>query len=193
MSEPKPPDPAKLVIGVFLQDRSRFAAILDVLIERFGSVDILSRWFPFDFTAYYASEMGEPLFRRMMSFNRTIDPDSLAEIKLTTNGIEKSFQQEGKRTVNIDPGYLLRERFVLATGKNFAHRISIGKGIYADLTLMFQRGDFQTLAWTYPDYAQENVIGFLRRVRNKYIFDLKHRKIDAPAIHSCACENRVPE
>jgi hypothetical protein len=193
MSEPKPPDPAKLVIGFFLQDRSRFAAILDVLIERFGPVDILSRWFPFDFTAYYASEMGEPLFRRMMSFNRMIDPDSLAEIKLTTNGIEKSFQQEGKRTVNIDPGYLLRERFVLATGKNFAHRISIGKGIYADLTLMFQRGDFQTLAWTYPDYAQENVIEFLRRVRNKYIFDLKHRKIDAPAIHSCACENRVPE
>ncbi|WP_084502903.1 DUF4416 family protein [Desulfatirhabdium butyrativorans] len=192
MSEPKPPDPAKLVIGVFLRDASRFAAIFDVLIEQFGPVDILSRWFPFDFTAYYASEMGKPLFRRMMSFNGTIDPDCLAQIKLKTNEIETALQQEGRRTVNIDPGYLLRERFVLATGKNFAHRISIGKGIYADLTLIFQRGDFQTLAWTYPDYAQENVIGFLRKVRNKYIFDLKHRKIDGPASRSCASENRIP-
>lgn len=181
MSEPKPPDPGKLVIGVFLRDKGRFAAIFDVLIEQFGPVDILGNWFPFDFTAYYAPEMGEPLFRRMMSFSPMVDPDSLAQIKLKTNEIEKAFQQEGRRTVNIDPGYLLRERFVLATGKNFAHRISIGKGIYADLTLIYQRGDFQTLAWTYPDYAQENVIGFLRKVRNKYVFDLKHRKIDGPA------------
>ncbi len=181
MSEPRAPDPAKLVVGVFLKDKPRFDDVLDRVVEGFGPIDLLSRWFPFDCTAYYEREMGRPLFRRMMSFERSIDPDSLSEIKWTTNGIERAFQEGGRRTVNIDPGYLLRERFVLATGKNFAHRISIGKGIYADLTLIYQRGDFQTLPWTYPDYAQDTILGFLRKVRKKYIFDLDRLNREAPS------------
>jgi hypothetical protein len=75
--------------------------------------------------------------------------------------------------VNIDPGYLLPERLVLATGKNFTHRIYIGQGIYADLTLIFQKGAFRTLPWTYPDYADRCLIDFLTLVRNKYMLDLK--------------------
>ncbi len=182
MSEPRAPDPAKLVVGVFLRDKHRFEAVFDRLVDCFGPIDVLSRWFPFDCTAYYEREMGQPLFRRMMSFERTIDPDTLADIKWTTNGFECALQEEGgKRTVNIDPGYLLRERFVLATGKNYAHRISIGKGIYADLTLIYQRGEFQLLPWTYPDYARDNVLGFLRKVRKKYVFDMDRLKRDGLA------------
>ena len=75
--------------------------------------------------------------------------------------------------VNIDPGYLLHERFVLATGKNYSHRIYIGKGIYADLTLMYTKGKFEPLPWTYPDYASENIIDFLEKVRKKYGVDIK--------------------
>jgi hypothetical protein len=75
--------------------------------------------------------------------------------------------------VNIDPGYMVLPRFVLASGKNFAHRIYIGKGVYADLTLIFVKGKFQTLPWTYPDYAEENMLAFLTQVRNKYVFDYK--------------------
>ena len=75
--------------------------------------------------------------------------------------------------VNLDPGYLLRERFVLATGKNYSHRIYIGQGIYADLTLIYTKGRFIKLPWTYPDYAQQNMLNYLERVRNKYVIDLK--------------------
>lgn len=188
MSEPQTPDPAKLVIGVFLKDKVYFAGVFDQLLERFGPVDILSPWFAFDLTSYYAEEMGSPLFRRMMAFERWVDQPDLVEIKLATNAIEKTFQHEGRRVANIDPGYLLRERFVLATGKNYVHRICIGKGIYADLTLIFQRGEFQTLPWTYPDYAQANVIGFLHKVRKKYIFDRKRFKNDAVRCRSAFSE-----
>lgn len=187
MSEPRAPDPAKLVVGVFLSDKQRFEAVFDRLVGCFGPIDLLSRWIPFDCTAYYEREMGRPLFRRIMSFERSIDPETLCEIKWTTNGIECAYKQEERRTVNIDPGYLLRERFVLATGKNYAHRISIGKGIYADLTLIYQRGDFQPLPWTYPDYAKDNILQFLRKVRRKYVFDLDRLKSDSP------WEGRLPE
>ena len=84
------------------------------------------------------------------------------------------YLKEEKRLVNIDPGYMLAERFVLATGKNFAHRIYIGRRIYADLTLIYTRGGFKKLPWTYPDYYDRNILSFLIQVRKKYVADLKN-------------------
>ena len=87
---------------------------------------------------------------------------------------ENRFEIDDKRQVNIDPGYLSAERFVLATGKNYTHRIYLSKGIFADLTLIFTKGNFHTLPWTYPDYADLRMIRFLKIVREKYLLDLKH-------------------
>ncbi|MBW2740925.1 MAG: DUF4416 family protein, partial [Deltaproteobacteria bacterium] len=92
-----------------------------------------------------------------------------------TNKIEKKYSKNDKRLINIDPGYMLQERFVLATGKNYAHRIYIGMDIYADLTLIYQKGSFKKLAWTYPDYTEKNMLAYLEMVRNKYAVDLKMR------------------
>lgn len=172
MSDPQPAQPAKLVVGFFL--RRRFLA--EVLFERlealFGPTDLASRWWSFDFTAYYTREMGAPLYRRMIAFKEPIEQDALADIKHQTNDLEGRFSRDGRRRVNIDPGYLLRERFVLATGKNFSHRIYLRRGIYADLTLMYQKGGWQTLPWTYPDYADPQMQAFLIKVRRKYVLDL---------------------
>jgi hypothetical protein len=110
----------------------------------------------------------------MLAFERLIEQEQLAAIKVTTNALELQWAQEKRRQVNIDPGYLLRERLVLATGKNFTHRIYIGQGIYADLTLIYRRGRFEALPWTYPDYKAENMQIFLTRARNKLIADSKH-------------------
>ena len=117
--------------------------------------------------------MGGPLYRRMASFESLVGQDDLSGIKLMTNGIEDRFRTDGNRVLNIDPGYLLKSRFVLATGKDFTHRIYIGDGIYADLTLLYKNGGFRTLPWTYPDYADTTMIHYLTRVRKKYINDLK--------------------
>jgi hypothetical protein len=173
MSHPQPPKPAKLIIGLFTQQQERMTVVATELMESFGSIDMISPLFPFDFTTYYEKEMGCALLRRIFVFKSLIEQDDLADIKLKTNAIETKFSTDGMRQVNIDPGYLLMERLVLATGKNFAHRIYIGKCIYADLTLIYQKNGYQPLPWTYPDYAHDTIRNFLVLVRNKYMEDLK--------------------
>lgn len=176
MSSPKTPQPAKLIIGFFLKNKELAVPIAEELAGQFGAVDMVSSWFPFDYTQYYTGEMGAPLFRRIFSFKKLIDQGALADIKTATNSIEIKYSlknQGNQRMVNIDPGYMLPSRFILATGKDFAHRIYIGKGIYADLTLIYTKGKFATLPWTYPDYAAEDILSFLLMVRKKYIFDCK--------------------
>ncbi|WP_022668168.1 DUF4416 family protein [Desulfospira joergensenii] len=176
MSIPKPPDPAKLVISVFMKDK----AVLETLFERLeqigGPVDMISKWLDFDFTDYYYREMGFPLFRRVIAFKELIGQDDLSRIKLSTNELEKENESGGRRQVNIDPGYLLSSRFILATGKDYSHRIYIGDQIYGDLTLMYTGQGFKPLEWTYPDYRSKQVTDFLEKIRNKYILDLKGRK-----------------
>lgn len=173
MSLPQPPKPAKLVIGLFTRKQELMADVAIDLMENFGAIDLVSPLLPFDFTTYYEKEMGPGLLRRIFVFKSLIQQDDLADIKLKTNAIEMLFRADGMRQVNIDPGYLLMERLVLATGKNFSHRIHIGKCIYADLTLIYQKNGYQPLAWTYPDYAHDAIRSFLILVRNKYMADLK--------------------
>jgi len=173
MSIPREPKPAKLVIGLFMKDRSLFEALVAELVAGFGSLDMVSPWLPFDYTSYYEQEMGAPLFRRLLAFKSLIGQLDLAGVKVATNDLEDQYTRSGRRRVNIDPGYLSYERFVLASGKNFIHRIYIGQKIYADLTLIYQQGAYQKLPWTYPDYADGPITSFLTQARAKYAVDLK--------------------
>ncbi|MBF0111288.1 MAG: DUF4416 family protein [Desulfamplus sp.] len=177
MSIPKEPDPAKLVISLFMNNKDIFDAVLPKLETLFGKIDIISNWFDFDYTDYYYKEMGEPLFRKVVVFKELIHQSDLAQIKENTNQLEKKWATAGlNRSLNIDPGYLLLSRFILATGKDYSHRIYIGRGIYADLTLIYKKGGFKSLEWTYPDYASSEMLGFLQDVRAKYADDLKQFK-----------------
>ena len=173
MSRPEKPQPAKLVIGVFLKEKSLISSVAEDLVAAFGFTDMVSRWLPFDYTTYYEREMGAPLFRRMFVFQKLIEQHELPEIKIFTNQLELKYSRNQKRTVNIDPGYLLLERFILATGKNYSHRIYIGKHIYADLTLIYTKGRFRALPWTYPDYSEKTMLTYLEKVRGKYVSDMK--------------------
>ncbi len=157
-----------------MNDKALIESVFSLLEEAFGPVDMISRWLDFDFTGYYDKEMGTPLFRKVFVFKNLIAQDELALIKEKTNEIENQFAKKKNRSVNIDPGYLVSSRFILATGKEYSHRIYIGHKIYADLTLMYSKKDgFKTLDWTYPDYASEAMISFLSKVRDKYLLDLK--------------------
>jgi hypothetical protein len=173
MSIPREPKPAKLVISIFMHDKPLFLEAARSLSKSFGSVDVVSSWFPFDQTDYYAPEMGAPLFRRFIGFDALIQQDALADIKCLTNDLEGQFSKKGKRLINIDPGYMVPERFVLATGKNYAHRIYLKAGIYADLTLIYRKGCFCPMDWTYPDYAGEPILSLLRSIRDKYMHQLR--------------------
>ncbi|MDD2315816.1 MAG: DUF4416 family protein [Desulfobacterales bacterium] len=184
MSVVQPARPAKLVVSILTARRELFGRVLGLLERNYGRADLISAWLAFEYTRYYEAEMGSPLFRRMASFSRLIEQTDLADIKLLTNEVEGRFAESSLRRVNIDPGYLLHERFVLATGKNFSHRIYLGKGIYADLTLTYAKGAFQPLPWTYPDYAAHDIQAFLRWARDKYTVDNRRRSAEnenAPA------------
>jgi hypothetical protein len=176
MSIPRAAQLAKLVIGLFTPDKPLWQRAVIELNHIFGGLDLISGWFPFDYTRYYEAEMGGPLFRRMVAFKQLIAQERLADIKLTTTRLEDDYHTGSGRSINIDPGYLLKERFVLATAKNFSHRIYIGQGIYADLALVYQDGGFRALPWTYPDYRSHDILSFLTKVRCKYVRDLRQEE-----------------
>lgn len=187
MSLPKEPEPAKLIISLFMKEKSLINSVSKPLAEKFGDIDMVSSWFPFNFTTYYETEMGVPLFRRVLCFKNLIKQSDLSDIKIATNNLESAYSENGKRMVNIDPGYMIYSRFVLASGKNFAHRIYIGKKIYADITLIYADNAFQKLPWTYPDYAEKNMLTFLEMVRNRYAVDLKSPKTYEQALIPKIC------
>ncbi|MGM0643344.1 MAG: DUF4416 family protein [Thermodesulfobacteriota bacterium] len=173
MSVLKEPEPAKLITSLFMKDTTLLADIFSLLEEKFGRADMVSRWFDFDFTSYYHREMGTPLFRRMVVFEPLVGQADLAGIKQECMRMETLYQRGENRRINIDPGYLVPSRFILATGKDYAHRICIGKHVYADLTLIYKKHDFAPLEWTYPDYADRRMRDFLLKVRAKYLMDKK--------------------
>jgi hypothetical protein len=173
MSLPRQPQPAKLIISAFMRRTELLRGVAELMSAEFGPIDMVSPWLPFDKTDYYRSEMGGPLFRRLVAFRGLVDQEGLASFKHFTNQIEARYSREGHRTVNLDPGYLLAERFVLATGKNYTHRILLGEGIYADLTLVYRDGAYRALEWTYPDYAGEDIRAFLDSARVRYLFEMR--------------------
>ncbi len=179
MSYPHEPDRVKLISSLFSPKKKFLERAIDQLTDFFGPVDWISPELLFDRTKYYAGEMGWPLFRRFVSFEALVPSDYIVEAKLTTNKVEQQYLHEGNRKINIDPGYISPERLILATGKNYIHRVYLTKGIFADLTLIFKRGGFRTLEWTYPDYAEPDIIEALNSVRGQYMKQLKEmKKID---------------
>lgn len=178
MGTPKVPLPAKLVISIIFSSEGLINKAKGKLEEIFGKIDFVSEKLPFDYTDYYTKEMGKGLFRRFVSFAEPISRERLSEVKLITNRIEKEFSTfEGKRRLNIDPGFLALEHFILATTKSYTHRPYLKDGIYVDLTLIYEKGSYRALKWTYPDYASEEIINILNTLRKEFIDDLKRRKL----------------
>ncbi len=186
MAKPKLPLDVKLFIAVTFSDDNIFEKIKIILQREFGAIDCLSAIFSFDYTKYYVREMGEGLKKQLLSFEQLISPDSLPEIKLRTNEIEDQFSVNGKRRVNLDPGYLSAAKVVMATAKNFDHRIYLGKGIYGDVQLRYRKNKFHFNPWTYPDYKDKYIIDFLARTRKIYMkeFDKLMREREKKTNHS---------
>ena len=168
MSNPVEADDVKLISSIFSSQANLIDQVILELEGLFGPPDWISPAFFFDRTKYYEKEMGWPLHRRFISFKNLVRPEDIVDIKWKTNALEKRCSQREKRKINIDPGYVSLERLVLATGKNYTHRIYLSKGIYADLTLIFHKESFSPLQWTYKDYASPEIIGLFNEVRERY-------------------------
>lgn len=173
MSTPEEAKEVKLISSLFSSEEDLIEKVIKQMEGSFGPVDWVSEKLAFDRTRYYAKEMGWPLWRRFISFSNLILPETLVDIKLATNTIENGHLVDRTRKINIDPGYISLERLILASGKNYIHRIYLREGIYADLALVFHAGTFKPLPWTYPDYADEKIIGYFNMIRNAYLQHLR--------------------
>ena len=158
----------KLVVGMISGRKPLFDTAQRELVARFGPLDYESALMPWGFTDYYSKELGENLLRKFLAFERLIEPERLAVIKLFTNQLECRFSEGGKRRINLDPGYLDSAKLVLATTKNCDHRIYIGHGIFAEVTLHFRGKSFRAWEWTYPDYATPEYIAIFNQIRTLY-------------------------
>lgn len=139
------------------------------ITDQFGPVDKPYGPVPFSFSAYYAEEMGSNLVKWYATFSTLIQRDRLAAIKIFTNTLEAAALAKGKRRFNADPGYLAPDKLVLASTKDFYHRICVGEGIYGEVTLHFRKGEFRHFSWTYPDYKEPAFLDFLTASRADYM------------------------
>lgn len=152
------------------------AEVESVLQQYFGTIVLRSHPFPFTQTSYYGREMGEDLIRLYLAFAPLIGMAELAAMKHTTNDLEARWAMaSGLRQVNLDPGYLDLAKVVLASTKDHAHRLYIGAGIFAEVTLRYRQKGFQPWDWTYPDYRLPGTLTFFNQLREDYKAQLRQR------------------
>ena len=171
----RPHAPEKLVIAAIVSDPELLGPVRSAVESELGELDWASDPLRFDYTRYYEAEMGPVLTRFFMTLKALADPADLARIKLVTNGLEARLAVEGHRRVNLDPGLLSLSRFVLASTKDSSHRVPLGHGIYAEITLVFERGEWRPVEWTYPDYASAVYRAILKLVRSSYAAEIRAR------------------
>lgn len=168
MGKPEKPFPVKLVTGIISSSQELFEKCEKPLVRHFGEIDYKSKSMDFNFTNYYSEDMGSGLFRRFLSFKNLVDPSRLAAVKILANTLESRLarsSKQAKRPINIDPGYITDAKLVLASTKDYSHRIYIGKNIYAEITLFYQKNTFHPNNWTYPDYRTDEYISIFNDIR----------------------------
>lgn len=166
MGKIKPPEPSLLFIATLYSDSAIFENAETILENTFGGILFVSQSFQWDYSSYYREELGWPIFRRFIFFKNIIDPCSITDIKLRTNEIEESLSLNGKRRINLDSGYLTLSKIVLASTKNYAHRIYLGKGIYGEVTLIYKNNTYSPHLFTYRDYQDKISIDMFLNMRD---------------------------
>jgi len=169
MGRIKIPLPGKLILSVLY---SSLEAATDAILEmekKYGRVEFETDEMDFLHTTYYREEMGANLKRKFFAFEKLIERDKLAEIKLWTNKLEEKYGEKVGdfvfRKVNLDPGIMSLANLTLASTKDYAHRIYLGNGIFAEITLIYEKKSFHSLPWTYPDYTEPQAVELFERAR----------------------------
>ena len=170
MAQPRSPVPVLLVVAAFSRHDDLREQARHRLEEVHGPIALASAVYAFDQTTYYETTMGPGLRKELWAFRDLIAPDRLPDVKRATNALEQTLAagRTEARPINLDPGYLVLGKFVLATTKDQAHRLYLRDGIFAEVTLHFRAGAFEPWPWTYADYRLAEVIAFLGQAREYY-------------------------
>ena len=132
--------------------------------DAWGSIAAESEPFEFVETDYYEPTMGPGLKKIFWVYERLVDPASVITMKRQTNDWEAEYAQNAghdeQRPLNLDAGYLTLAKLVLASTKDHAHRLYLGEGIYAEVTLQYRGRQWQKNDWTFPDYQRRDYQAF---------------------------------
>ena len=184
MGEIRDCQPVLLILAAFSRHEAALAWSLERASEAWGHIRHASPLFAFTETGYYTPTMGPGLIKRFVAFERLIDPGDLAAIKRATNAWEAEYaaahDHAEPRPLNLDPGYITPAKVVLASTKDFAHRIYLDGGIYAEITLQFRHGAWHALPWTFPDYQRADYHEFFTACREYLVRRLQEHRSTPP-------------
>lgn len=175
MSKPFLPEKGLLITAVMTNTKNLFVPVLNEFEKKFGGCFLLSPWFEFSHSRYYENEMGKNLKKRFICFKNPINQDSLSYVKNFAYETENRYLADNKRKINLDPGILTIEKYVLSTFKNFSHRIYLGNKVFAEVEFGFKNSRPYFFEWTYPDYMQKEVCDFFL-VSRRYLLLLNSAK-----------------
>jgi hypothetical protein len=163
----------KFICGFIYSKENIYRKVKTIMERKLGNIDFESEIIDFTFTDYYYTEIGKPLFRRFVAFKELRVAEELVKIKLFCINLERRFSLKEKRTINIDPGYLNDAKLILSTTKDFYHRIYLSRGIYAEVTLYYKKGNFCDFPTTYPDYRTYQYKSIFFSIRKIYHQQIK--------------------
>jgi len=158
---------AVLLVGALYSDEAYFERARERLATRFGPTFMEAgprRW---SYTDYYAGELGPEILRRFLFFKNPVAQSSLADIKIATNRLEEELSTDGRRNINLDPGYITPAKLVLASTKDYSHRIYLGRGIFAEVTLTYAGDGFKPFPYTYRDYRDPHYLALFAEARER--------------------------
>jgi len=171
MGTPRNPIPVKLFVGMLSPQPGLFDICTGLLREEYGPIDQQSETVRWDATDYYDDEMGFGILRKFIFFERLVDPGLLSTVKHLTNRIEERFSVASgaavRRRINLDPGYVTEAKVVLASTKDFSHRVYLGQGIHAEVTLHYSTREktFLPLEHTYPEFRTKESLDLFNKAR----------------------------
>jgi hypothetical protein len=146
------PPRVKLFIAVLASPTIDKEYVSTLLAEVFGSTDYQGASHAFDVTTYYEAEMGADLSRYILAFRGPHYADILVGAKLACIELEKGSAVDGRRTINLDVGYLDHNKIVLASTKEAGQKLYVDSGIYADFVARYGRGKYTPFEWSFPDF-----------------------------------------
>ncbi len=172
MGTPSEPPLVKAFFTLLSAKEDAHSAAIALILSVFGKAESITNPHPWDYSPAYTEELGSGIMRRFLVLSELADPTYLSDWKLLTVEMEKFCGQDGKRVVNIDPGYITGSNLVLASTKSYANRIYLRDGVYADLTLFYDGRAFCAHKLTLPDYRTRAAIRFFGEQRKSYLRQL---------------------
>ena len=161
--------PVQLFTGIIFNKDVSIDVLTQELEDTFNhKITMISDLYPFNHSSYYTNEMGLDLQRYFVCFNELVAPETAYKYKSLSINLEERHKKNNKRIFNLDPGIISLHNLILYSTKNFAHRIACNQGIYAEVTLLFQKNAINVLDWTYPDFQQQAIQQYFLNVRSTY-------------------------